>query len=78
MKTLLDDIVNHNIQGRNVAIIENGSWAPTSGKQIKEEVAKLKNINLLNEEHFSIRSTLKDAQVDALDALAEAIAATVL
>lgn len=78
MKTLLDDVVNHNIQNRNVAIIENGSWAPTSGKQIKEEVLKLKNITLLNEEHFSIRSTLKEEQMEALDELAKVIAETVI
>ena len=32
MENLLHDIVAHNLQNRTVALIENGSWAPTSGK----------------------------------------------
>ena len=32
MENLLHDIVAHNLQNRKIAIIENGSWAPTSGK----------------------------------------------
>lgn len=78
MNTLIHDIVNHNIQNRHVAIIENGSWAPTSGKQMRTELEKTKNNTLINEQIFSLKSTLKAEQLDQLDELAKAIAATVL
>ncbi len=78
MNTLIHDLVNHNIQNRHIAIIENGSWAPTSGKQMREELAKLKNITFVSDDIITIKSTLKDGQLSALDALAEAIAKTVL
>mgnify|MGYP001110011461 CR=1 FL=1 len=78
MNTLIHDIVNHNIQNRHVAIIENGSWAPTSGKQMRTELEKTKNNTLINEQIFSLKSTLKTEQLDQLDELAKAIAATVL
>lgn len=35
MEALIFDIVAHNLQNRTVAVIENGSWAPTSGKLIR-------------------------------------------
>lgn len=78
MNTLIHDIVNHNIQNRHVAIIENGSWAPTSGKQMRTELEKTKNNTFINEQIFSLKSTLKAEQLDQLDELAKAIAATVL
>lgn len=78
MNTLIHDIVNHNIQNRHVAIIENGSWAPTSGKQMRTELEKTKNNTLINEQIFSLKSTLKADQLNQLDELAKAIAATVL
>lgn len=78
MNTLIHDLVNHNIQNRHIAIIENGSWAPTSGKQMRGELAKLKNITFVSDDIITIKSTLKDGQLSALDALAEAIAKTVL
>lgn len=78
MNTLIHDIVNHNIQNRHVAIIENGSWAPTSGKQMRTELEKTKNNTFINEQIFSLKSTLKAEQLNQLDELAKAIAATVL
>ncbi|MEA4969794.1 MAG: MBL fold metallo-hydrolase [Candidatus Pelethousia sp.] len=75
METALLDLKAHNLQNRTVAIMENGSWAPAAGKLMREIVAGMKNITLL-EETLSIRSTLKAAQLPAVDALAEALAAS--
>ena len=36
MEALLSDLVSHNLQNRTVALIENGSWAPTSGALMKD------------------------------------------
>ncbi len=78
MNTLMHDIVNHNIQKRHIAVIENGSWAPTSGNQMRAEIDKTRNNTIINEDMLTIKSTLKDDQLDALDGLAHAIATTVL
>ena len=75
METALLDIAAHNLQNRTVALIENGSWAATSGKLMREILAKLKNITVL-ENTVSLKSSLKEEQLPALDALADAIIAS--
>ena len=76
MEALLSDLVAHNIQNRTVALIENGSWAATSGKLMANMLSKCKNMAIL-EETLSIRSALKPQQLEQLDTLAAAIAATI-
>ncbi len=75
MDELLRDLASHNLQNRTVAFIENGSWAATSGKLMKEIIGSLKNMTVL-EQTVSLRSSLSEAQLDDIGALAEAIAAT--
>ena len=76
MEALLSDLVAHNIQNRTVALIENGSWAPTSGGLMRKMLSGCKNMTIL-EETLSIRSALKPQQLPQLEALADAIAATI-
>ena len=73
METLLHDIAAHNLQNRKVALIENGSWASTSGKVMTEILSPLKGIEYF-EQKVSLKSALTDAQMDELEALAQAIA----
>lgn len=73
METALLDLAAHNLQNRTVAILENGSWAATSGKLMTEILSKLKNITFLGDK-LTIRSSLKEDQLAALDALADALA----
>ena len=40
MENLLHDIANHNLQNRRIAVMENGSWAPTSGTAEAQEQAE--------------------------------------
>ena len=40
METVLLDLAAHNLQNRTVALIENGTWAPVSGKLMRELVEK--------------------------------------
>lgn len=75
MDELLRDIASHNLQNRTVAFIENGSWAATSGKLMREIIGGLKNMNIL-ESTVSIKSFLKESQLAEIDALADAIAET--
>jgi flavin reductase (DIM6/NTAB) family NADH-FMN oxidoreductase RutF/flavodoxin len=75
MEALINDLTAHNIQNRTVAIIENGSWAATSGGLIRGKFEKCKNINFI-ENIICIKSSLKAAQLSELDAMADALAAS--
>jgi flavorubredoxin len=74
METALADIKAHNLQNRKVAVIENGSWAPASGRLMRELFASMKNMTVL-EEGASIRSSVKDSDLSGIKALADALAA---
>jgi len=75
MEELISDLVAHNIQNRTIAVIENGSWAPTSGALIKEKLAACKNITFIDE-GLSIMSSLRAEQLSGIDAMADAIVAS--
>lgn len=75
METVLSELKAHSLQNRTVAIMENGTWAPVAGRQMREIFAGMKNIELL-EECVTIRSAVKEAQEASLEALAEKIASS--
>ena len=72
MKNVLEDLKNHNIQNRTVALVENGTWGPLANKQMKEIVEGMKNMTILDET-VTIKSSLKESQMDTLDSMAKAI-----
>lgn len=76
METALHDIVAHNLQNRTIAIVENGTWAPNSGSLMRGLLGKLKNNTILNDS-LTINSSLKEDQLAQVDALVDAIAATI-
>ena len=76
MENLIHDLVNHNLQNRAVALMENGSWAPASGKLMREALGSLKGIRFLNDT-VTIKSALKEDQLAQLEAIADAIAAEI-
>ena len=57
---------------RRVALIENGSWAPSAARVMKEMVGTMKNIELV-EQVVTIRSRMKTTDIPALESLADAI-----
>ena len=59
---------------RRVAIVENGSWAPSAGRVMKEMFGAMKDIELVAEP-VTIRSRMREADIPALEALADAILA---
>ena len=75
MEEFLMDLVAHNIQNRTVAIIENGSWAPTSGALMRELLGKCQNITFINDT-LTLASSLKASQSQDIDAMVNALAAT--
>ena len=59
---------------RRVAMVENGSWAPSAARVMKEMVGAMKNIEIVDQV-VTIRSRMKSADIPALESLADAILA---
>jgi flavorubredoxin len=57
---------------KKVALIENGTWAPTAGKVMKEMFGTLKDVEIVGD-LVTIRSRMKKSDEAALEALADAI-----
>lgn len=72
MQDFLHHLQSKAYQNRKVAIIENGSWAPCAGKAMKDILGKMKNLEIIDP-MVTIRSTLKDSDMSALEALVEAM-----
>ena len=73
MEAYLSDIKALNLQNRTVAVIDNGTWAATAGKQMIGMLEGMKNMTLL-ENTISIKSALAENQLGALEALADELA----
>ena len=71
---VMEDFLYHlkikNFQNRKVAIMENGSWAPMAGKLMREAFSSMKNITLC-EKQLTIRSSMKEETVGAMEQMAE-------
>ncbi len=72
MEEVLRDIAAHNLKNRAVAFIENGSWAPSAAKGMKEILMPLKGFSYL-EQTITVRSALKAGQENQIDQLVDAI-----
>lgn len=70
MKQFLDHLKERNYQKRKVAIIENGSWAPSAGKCMKNLLQEMKDIDII-EPIITIKSTMNELNIEQMDALAE-------
>ena len=75
MDELLRDLAAHNLQNRTIALIENGSWAPTAGGLMRKILSGLKNVAILNET-LTLRSAMQPGQLSTVDALTDALCAT--
>ena len=74
IENLLHDLKAHSWQNRTVAIIENGTWAAQSGKAMRTLLEEMKNITILGED-LSLKSAMKDSQMEDLNFLADLIIA---
>ena len=59
---------------RKAGLLENGSWAPSAGRVMKEMLSQMKDVEIA-EPVVTIRSRMKSSDFPALDALADAILA---
>ena len=70
METLLSELKAHNFQNRKVAVIENGTWAISAGKQMKEILSSMKNMEIYDNT-LTVKSSLKRDQMEELDGIVE-------
>jgi len=75
MEAVINDLVAHNIQNRTIAIIENGSWAATSGGLIRAQLTKCKNMTFIDN-MLTVTSSVKEAQLPGIALMADMLAAT--
>ena len=59
---------------RKAGLLENGSWAPSAGRVMKEMLSQMKDVEIA-EPVVTIRSRMKSSDFPTLDALADAILA---
>ena len=72
MEHFLSELKAHGLQGRTVALVENGSWGVLAGKLMGEALSGMKNMHVL-ENKVTVKSALKEGQEAELEALAQAV-----
>ncbi|MDE7161690.1 MAG: hypothetical protein K2N65_02900, partial [Anaeroplasmataceae bacterium] len=70
VEAFLHGLVERGYQNRIVGVMENGSWAPSAAKYIKQYFADSKNITLLDET-VTIKSSLDENSKNQIQLLAE-------
>ena len=70
MEDFLHHLRHKNYQNRKVGIIENGSWAPTAGRCMKDTLEQMKNITVCDT-MVSIKSVAKEKDIESMGTLAD-------
>ena len=71
-KTFIGHLTERNYQNRTVALMENGSWAPTAARVMRKMFEASKNLTILDET-VTVKGSLDDASTAQLHALADAL-----
>ena len=70
----MEDFLHHlkakNYQNRTIALIENGSWAPSANKAMADILSQMKDITILSQQ-VTIRGAVKAEDISALETLAD-------
>ncbi len=72
MEQFLHKLKERNYQNRKVGIIENGSWAPSAGKSMRNILEEMKDINIV-EPSITIKSTMKQENIQQMEQLVDAM-----
>ena len=72
MEHFLMRLKDRNYQKRKVGIVENGSWAPSAGKCMRNILSEMKEIEII-EPVVTIKSRLNEASTNQLETLANSI-----
>lgn len=70
MERFLNILSHKNFQNRAVGFIQNGSWAPTATKTMKEILAKNKNLRFVEPE-ITIKTSMKESTIHEMEELAD-------
>lgn len=68
MHCFLHKLTLKGYQKRRIALLENGTWAPSAARAMKEIIAKMKDIDLV-EPVITIRSRMKQGDIPSFDRL---------
>ena len=71
-KTFIEHLTERNYQNRTVALMENGSWAPTAARVMRKMFESSKNLTILDPT-VTVKGALDDASTAQLHALADAL-----
>ncbi len=72
MLAYIMDMKALNVQNRTFALIENGSWAPQSGKLMRKLLSDMKEMTILDND-ISVNSSVKEQDKDSIDDIADSI-----
>ena len=76
MEHFIQDMKALNLQNRTAALMDNGSWAPVAAKAMQKTLEEMKQMQVIAPP-LSVKSSLKEAQMEAVRALAKQIAESV-
>ena len=74
MEDFLHHLQGKNYQKRTVALVENGSWAPSAAKSMRAMLEQMREITVI-EPAVTIRGAFKESDIAALEAAADALLA---
>ncbi len=72
MEHFLYHLKARNYQNRKIGLIENGSWAPSANKTMKNILQEMKDINII-EPSITIQSTMKIENIEQMKKLADSM-----
>jgi len=73
MEIAVTDLKLHNLQNRKCAVFENGTWAPSAAPKIREILAGMKNMEVV-EKSLLVKSSVSDENLKELEEIATALA----
>ena len=72
MADFLHHLKGKNFQNRKVALLENGSWAPSAGRVMRSMLEEMKAVEIV-EPMVTIRSRMKESDIPSMQQLVEAL-----
>ncbi len=72
MENFIADIKALNLQNRDIAVMDNGTWAVTAGKFIVNKINEMKNMRVI-EKIFSVKSAMDESQYEEINEFADMI-----
>jgi flavorubredoxin len=70
MKTFIRELIDHNFQNRQVALVENGMWAPAAARVMRGMLEGVKDLRF-TKNNVRITASLNEVSMAQLEALAE-------